>query len=236
MGSWAARRARLRGPILRRMRPVRAVLCAVVLAAAGCCSTPPRITDRSTPKAAYETFRGALARDETERELGSLTDGLQERLGIRSRGDWNDMRAVVLRSSHPLVKGIVCSEVVSERSLAPDTAELEVDMPLGYSGRVRMRRLTLLRVWVRPQGRAEAEPWVDVVLPEVTPRVAEDGLVVLVPRDDLAAVRDQLKDMRPGDEITKIEAVQEWFLDDFEAGGQTPEKIQKEADRGKETP
>ncbi len=218
------------------MRPVRAALCVVVLAAAGCCSTPPRVDDRSTPKAAYETFRGALARDEIEREFGSLTDGLQARLGVRSRADWDDMRAVVLRGSHPLVKGIVCSDVVAQRSLGPDTTELDVDMPLGYSGRVRMRRLTLLRIWVRPHGAQEAEPWVDVVLPDVTPRVTDDGVVVLVPRSDLDVVREQLKEMRPGDEITKIEAVQEWFLDDFEAGGQTPEEIQKEADRREEAP
>ena len=218
------------------MRPVRAVLCAVVLAAAGCCSTPPRVDDRSTPIASYETFRGALARDEIERELGSLTDGLQERLGIRSRADWDDMRAVVLHGSHPLVKGIVCSDVVAERSTGPDTAELDVDMPLGYSGRVRMRRMTLLRVWVLEEDESEPSAWIDLPLESIRGRPLEQGLLIETPPDVAELIYQQLREMGKGDRVVRIEAVQEWFLDDFEAGGQTPEEIQKEADGGEAAP
>ncbi|MHC4932124.1 MAG: hypothetical protein ACYTGV_08045 [Planctomycetota bacterium] len=119
---------------------------------AACCGLPPRVDDRSTPVSAFETFRGAVARAEYDREWACLSDPLRERLGLQNSLDWKDARAFVLHQGHLAVKGIRCSEVEG----APVTLEdgrvrIELSLPLGYEARVWMRPILVLRA------QAEAE-------------------------------------------------------------------------------
>ncbi|MFQ5843456.1 MAG: hypothetical protein ACE5JG_00540 [Planctomycetota bacterium] len=197
-----------------------------ILAVAGCCATPPRIDDRSTARRGYETFRGALARGEIDREFASFTDRLQRQLGVASPAEWDDVRAVVLRRRHPLVRGIVCSRVRAVREIGPDRAELEIDLPLGHEGRVGMRRLVVLRIWVRDrEGRVQAR--VDQILPRL--RVRAEGGVLRVPLPPgLAADIDEMILSLEAEGITKVELAREWFLDDFQSGGETPESVKRQ--------
>ena len=120
--------------------------------------------DRTTPTGAYETFRGAIARAEFNREWDCISDPMRKRLGLRSRGDWKDARAVVLDQRHILVKGICRSSVEGEPEvLADGRVRLELDFPLGYEGAVWMRPVLMLRAFVA----GETEPRIFVALPRL---------------------------------------------------------------------
>jgi hypothetical protein len=200
------------------MRPVRAVLglCLLLLP---CCSLPPRVDDRSTPVKAYETFRGALARGEHVREWDCLSRGLRQRLGMRSRADWNDARAVALDQSHLLVKGISRSGTEGEpRPLSDGRVELRIDFPFGYEGTVVMRRTILLRAYAE----GETEPFLLEPLAVLRLEAQSEPPGVLVPldRETMEWIGEELDR-----KVVRFEVVKEWQLDDFAAGDETPATV-----------
>ena len=202
---------------------MRAWLLLLLLAAAACSGLPARIDDRSSPEAAYRTFRGALARDEWEREWECLSDPLRRRLGLRDRGDWKDARVLVLTRRHMLVRGVVASEVEGEpETLADGRVVVSLKFPFGYRGDVLLTRLNVLRIFLVGESRPRIYEQLDkleVVVEAGSLRVALDpGLV-----------RDwtEFGVLRPGDEIERIEAGVEWFLDDFRAGDESPDTVRE---------
>ncbi|MHC4959815.1 MAG: hypothetical protein ACYTGN_15740 [Planctomycetota bacterium] len=210
------------------MRAVSATLCLVLLP---CCSLPPRVDDKSTPIGAYETFRGALARGEHVREWDCLSRGLRKRLGMRSRADWNDARAVALDQSHLLVKGISHSEAEGDpRTLDDGRVELKIDFPFGYEGTVVLRRTILLRAYAEGQ----AEPFLLEPLPELKVIALHDPAGVLVPLDPrtLEWIAEELDR-----KVVRFEVVKEWQLDDFAAGDETPATVRDNVEKkGRESP
>ena len=160
-----------------------AALLACLLA---CCALPPRVDDRSTPKSAYETFRGAIARAEYGREWDCLSDEMRRALGLQHRGSWEDARAVVLDQSHILIKGICLSDVDGEpKTLRDGRVQLCLDFPFGYEGKVVMRRAIVLRAFAE----GDTEPRVYEILPALKILWDKRGLTIPVP-DDL--LDDQL--------------------------------------------
>jgi hypothetical protein len=200
------------------MRAVRSWNLAWALLAA--CATPPRVDDRSTPTGAYETFRGALARGETEREYACFSPELARRLGIRSRQEWADLRTLALDSRHVVVRGISRSRIEGVKSRGMDTAEAELRFPLGIEGSVSLRRLPVVRVWTD----AGESPRVYEILDRLLVRVEAEGLVVPLPPDLLPACEAELRRGR----VIRAEALLEWFIDDFHVGGATPESVARQ--------
>jgi hypothetical protein len=204
-----------KNPRMRRVRSALGLAC--ILAS---CALPPRVDDRTTPVGAYETFRGAIARGEYDREWSCLSDGMRKSLGIANRGQWEDARTVVLTKSHILVRGICLSDVAGEPKALPDgRVLLELDFPLGYEGRVVLRPGVRLRAWVADS----PEPVVLEPLDKITLKWRKnDGVLVEVPEDAQRWIEPELA--RP---IVRFEVVTEWFLDDFAAGDETPKSVSK---------
>lgn len=202
---------------------MRAGFLLLLLAAAACRGLPARTDDRTTPERSYETFRGALARDEWEREWDCLSDPLRRRLGLRDRGDWKDARVLVLTGRHTLVRGVVASEVSGASAPRPDgRVSLGLEFPLGYRGEVLMSRLVVLRIFVR----GESRPRIYEQLERLDLKVEPDALRVAL---DPELVRDwrEFGVLRPEDQIERIEAGVEWFLDDFRAGEESPDTVRE---------
>ena len=202
---------------------MRAGFLLLLLAAAACRGLPARTDDRTTPERSYETFRGALARDEWEREWDCLSDPLRRRLGLRDRGDWKDARVLVLTGRHALVRGVVASEVAGASSPRSDgRVSLDLEFPLGYRGSVLMSRLVVLRIFIR----GESRPRIYEQLERLDLKVEPDALRVAL---DPELVRDwrEFGVLRPEDEIDRIEAGVEWFLDDFRAGEESPDTVRE---------
>ncbi|MDH3265129.1 MAG: hypothetical protein OEM24_14165 [Paracoccaceae bacterium] len=166
--------------------------------------------DRSTPEQAYRTFRGALARGEHEREWACLSDDLRrERLGMRSRSDWKDARAVALHRNHPVVWGIVHSDVREPRALPDGRVLLDLRFPLGYRGQVWMRRVPVLMAF----GADSLDPVVYEHLPALEVSKTGGGLRVAVPSEMLGWI-----DPKDLEGVVRVEAALLWFLDDFAVG------------------
>ncbi len=192
-------------------------------AAAACSGLPARIDDRTTPESAYRTFRGALARDVWEREWDCLSDTLRRRLGLRDRGDWKDARVLVLTRRHTLIKGVVASEVDGAPApLADGRVVLNVKFPFGYRGDVYLSRLTVLRIFVVGDARPRIYEQLEKLDVEVGPGALRIAL-------DPELVREWIEFgvLRPEDEIERIEAGVEWFLDDFRAGDESPDTVRE---------
>lgn len=211
------------------MRRVRS-LAAVAPLLLACCSLPPRVDDRSTPTAGYETFRGAIARGEHGREWASLSDGLRAKLGLEHRGDWIDLRTVVLDQKHLLVRGICRSEVASDPEALPDgRVRLVLDFPFGYEGRVTLRRVVVMRAYV-PE---EPDPVVYQQLSALRLEPDEKGRRIIIPLRDIDAedLKYVFEELERG--VARFEIAEEWLLDDFAAGGETPSRLREEHDARK---
>ena len=182
------------------------------------CALPPRVDDRSTPEQAYRTFRGAIARGEHEREWDVMSDPLRRSLGMKSLGEWKDARAVALKSSHRAIRGIVRSDVEGARPLPDGRVELDLRFPFGYRGKVRMRRIAVLRAF---REGAEA-PFLYDHLPSIDVEPTPRGLEVRVP----ATVLEGLGALDL-DGIVRFEALRIWFLDDFSIGDEDPGTVRK---------
>ncbi|MHC4970799.1 MAG: hypothetical protein ACYTG3_00545 [Planctomycetota bacterium] len=199
-------------------------LLAVVLLAQ--CALPPRVDDRATPKGAYETFRGAMARGEHEREFESLSDRLRRKLGVTSRAEWQDARAVALTQSHIAVRAIRRSTVEGEPQVLED-GRVRLDLRLRYflfsmEGRVWLRPIPVLRIYAE----GEEHPEIHRHLGGLEVVAGPDGLALRVPDDVLLDFEEALAQSRR--RITRFEARVEWFLDDYELGGETPAASRKE--------
>jgi len=187
------------------------------------CALPPRVDDRTNPADAYRTFRGALARQEYDREYACLSDGLRSKLGIESRAAWSDAR-LVLRGSHPLVKGIVRSHIDGRPRKGPDgRVRLALDLPFGYRASVWMRPAAVLRIWLE----GDQSPYYEQ-LDGLDPVLGKQALGVRVPPDLVETLREELAP--PGRRLLRIEAGWEWFLDDFDARDQTPDTVRGDLD------
>jgi hypothetical protein len=178
----------------------------------GACALPPRVDDQSTPERAYETFRGAMARDEYDRAYATLSDPLRRKYGVPRRPDFTDGMII---GGGVAVKAIRRSEAEGPAERLPDGRALL---------RVRLRYLVFgkdVRLWLRPVPvvRAYVEGKEAPVLydqPERLEVVMGKGgvLGVRVDPDLLAALE---KDVREG-RVRRFEAGIDWFVDDFEVG------------------
>lgn len=194
----------------------------LLAAALTACAMPPRVDDRSTPRLGFETFRGAMARGEIEREYACFSREMRERRLVMSLAEYRDARTVAIRDGHLIVRGVRRSKVVGDPRPAAEVADLEIAFPFGYRAHVRMRREAVLRVFVNGRER----PVVERRLPRLLATPRPDGVEVAVPPETMAAVADLVG--RPG--VRRVEAALEWYLDDFEFGGKTPASVRAEAE------
>lgn len=197
----------------------------VLLLCLAACATPPRVDDLSSPRGTYETFRGALAREEIEREYACLSENLCSRLGIRNRAEWRDLRTLVLRANHVVVKGIRRSSMKGEPVVSGEEAEAELSFPFGVSGRIRFLRRVVLRVY----RQGDDHPVVDELLEGVAVVPGADRLALLLPPEVSARVLQTLGEKNT---VSRVEVRPEWFLDDFEIAGTAPEDVAR--GRGRE--
>lgn len=190
-----------------------ALFSAALLAA---CALPPRETDRSTPEGTFRTFRGALARAEHEREWACLSDRLRGQLGLMSRLDWKDVRAVALTQGHPAVRGLSRAKITGDAEALPDgRVRLPVAVDVLFfrvSGTLTLRRETVLRAW-EP---GEEEPTLNYRLPDLRLTMADDGLGVTVPLEILRELEEYR--IERGLVLDRFEAARLWFLDGFRIG------------------
>jgi len=201
------------------MRAVRhfALLAVLLLAH---CALPPRVDDRTTPKGAYETFRGAIARGEHEREFEVLSDRLRRKLGVTSRTEWQDARAVALTQSHVAISAIRRSTVEGEAEALQD-GRVRLTLRLRYflfsmEGRVWLRPIPVLRIYAE----GEEHPEIHRHLEGMEVLAGPDGLTLRVPDDTVMDFEAALE--KEGRRIARFEARVEWFLDDYELGQETP--------------
>jgi len=147
-----------------------------------------------------------------------MSEGLADRLGMESRAQWDDARTVALTQGHLLVRGICRSTVKSQKKLPDGRVELQLSFPLGYKGRVVMRRDVLVRAYLP----GEPEPHLEALLGEIRLELAPEGsgVVLVVPKATLEFWKEDL-----GQRFERFEAQELWFLDDFAAGDDTPESI-----------
>jgi len=198
----------------------RSAVTLVVLLAA--CSLPPRETDRSTPEGTFRTFRGAVARAEYEREWDCISRQLRTSLGIESRVDWKDARAVVLTQDSLAIKGLKRAKITGEAEVLPDG---RIRLPVAVNaivfsikGTVTLRREVVLRAWLE----GEEEPEIDFQLDDVTLVYAPDGVGVRAPREILEILESALP---PGTSFARFEAAWIWFLDEFDFSGETEKSV-----------
>jgi len=184
------------------------------------CALPPRVDDRTTPKGAYETFRGAIARGEHEREFESLSDRLRRKLGVASRTEWQDARAVALTQGHVAISAIRRSTVEGEAQVLSD-GRVRLTLRLRYflfsmEGRVWLRPIPVLRIYAE----GEEHPEIHRHLEGMEVVAGPDGLTLRVPADTVMDFEAALA--QGGRRIARFEARVEWFLDDYELGQETP--------------
>ncbi|MHC4818068.1 MAG: hypothetical protein ACYTF8_08435 [Planctomycetota bacterium] len=190
------------------------------------CALPPRVDDRTSPKGAYETFRGAIARGEHEREFESLSDRLRLNLGVTSRTEWQDARAVALTQGHIAIRAIQRSSVEGEPQVLPD-GRVRLDLRLRYSllsmpGRVWLKPIPVLRIYAE----GEEHPEIHRHLAGLEVVAGPDGLALRVPADVVRDFEEALALQHR--RIARFEARVEWFLDDYELGDETPTANRKE--------
>lgn len=210
----------------------------LVVGALAACALPPRETDRNTPEGTFRTFRGAAARAEYEREWDCLSDKLRRSLGIESRADWKDARAVVLTQDHMAIRAMKRAKITGPAEELPDG---RIRLPVAVNavvfnvrGSVTLRREAVLRGWIP----GETEPVIDERLRSVHLMVAPEGVGALVPAKQLEWLEE---DFSTGTEFERVEAAWLWFLDSFEFGEQTsgnvtPESVHRDAQTRAETP
>ena len=197
-----------------------------------CCALPPRVEDRTSPKRAYETFRGAVARGEHEREFACLSKPLRRRLGISSRLEWRDARVVALTQGSAPIRAISRSQVKGEARMLDDgRALLELKLRylvFGLEGRVWLRPVPVLRIYM--EGSDRPEIYAD--LPGLRLERGPDGITVRVPARVLADFQELFEVEKR--RVRAFEARIEWFLDDYELGSETPDTQRRAIKAGRE--
>lgn len=175
------------------------------------CAMPPRVDDQRTPERAYETFRGAIARDEYDRAYGTLSDQLRKKFGLRSRAEFTDAWII---GGDMLVKVIRRSKATGPPETLKDG---RVRLPIrarylifGKDIRLWLRPVPVVRVYV--EGKESADFYQHLDRFELVEREGVLG-VELDPE-----LRQALEDGVKGGRIRRFEAGIEWFLDDFEVG------------------
>ncbi len=182
----------------------------------GACALPPRAEDASTPERAFETFRGALAREEFDRAYGLLSDGLRRKIGVESRAEFMDWGAVGGRKAVGAIRR--AKSKGPAEPLADGRALLRVRVSWLFFG--REVRLLFTRI---PVARAYVEGSEGAVFYEHL----ED--LELVQKDGLSGVRlppeaqESLKEGVRGGRLSGFEARNEWFLDDYDMGDEERE-------------
>jgi hypothetical protein len=196
------------------------------------CQLPPRVDDRGTPEQAFRTFRGALARGEHDREWECLSDPLRGSLGIHSSAEWKDAREIVLDQRHLLVRGIGRSEVEGEARALPDGRTLlRIGFPFGYEAQVWMRPVPVLRAFVEGDPVPKVYEHLDELSLALDPERRE--LLIRVPGAIVPYIAEEI---RPGRRFARVEAAIEWFIDDFEAGDETPASVRRDLEEKGQEP
>jgi hypothetical protein len=188
----------------------------VLLAA---CALPPRVDGQSTPLEAYETFRGAMAREEYDRAYATLSDPLLRKYGIKNRPMFTDGMVI---GGEMAVKAIRRSKAKGPAERLPDgRALLRVRVRywvFGKDVRIWLRPVPVVRVYV--EGR---ETPVLYDQPERFELVQEGGVVgVELPPDLMEELSKQVKAKGARRFVAGID----WFLDDFEVGAE-PQKAEE---------
>jgi len=192
------------------MRPVTRALW-VLIALLPACRLPPRTEDTSTPDRAFQTFRGALAREEFDRAYEVLSDRLRGQIGVQSRAEFMDWGAVAGKKA---VSAIRRAKACGPAERLPDGRMLlKVRVSWLFFGRdVRLVFVAIPVVRAYVQGREEAAGYEHL---ERLDLVFGDGFVgVRVPPE----VEMYLKKGVGGGKVRKFVAEIEWFLDDYEMG------------------
>jgi len=209
----------------------RARAAALVVGTLAACALPPRETDRTTPEGTFRTFRGAAARAEYEREWDCLSDQMRRSMGIASRTDWKDARAVVLTQDHLAIKALKRAKIIGEPETLPD-GRIRLNVAVNavvfrVKGTITLRREVVLRGWIP----GESEPYLDERLSAVRLLVGREGVGVRVPSDVMEWLTGEgdpeAADLKPGMEFDRLEAAWIWFLDSFQFGDETPTTVQQ---------
>lgn len=181
----------------------------LLLALLPACSLPPRVEDASSPERTFETFRGAIAREEFDRAYALLSDGLRKELGVRSRADFMDWGALAGRKA---VSAIRRAKAKGAAEVLPDgRAILVVRVCWLFFGRdvtLRFTRIPVVRAYV--DGSEEAVFYEHLKGLELV----REGQVVGVRLPDDAR-EDLIQGVRGG-RLRGFTARQEWFLDGFD--------------------
>jgi hypothetical protein len=190
------------------------------------------VDDRTTPLRAYETFRGAMARGEHGREFECLSDDLRARLGVASRAEWQDARAVALTQGHVAIRAVTRSTIEGEPRRLGDGRTL-LRLRLRYlvfsmRGRVWLQPVPVLRIYAEGEPRPAIYRHLDGLAVVETPL----GLAVQVPDEVLGDFREVFA--REGRRVARFEARVEWFLDDYKLGDETPDSGRSEIARERE--
>ncbi len=173
---------------------------------------PPRVDDQSAPERTYETFRGAIARDEYDRAYGTLSDQLRRKFGLTSRGQFTD--AWTIGRSGMAVGAIRRSEAKGPAEPLPDGRVLLAIrvkyLIFGKDVRLWFRPVPVVKVYV--EGKESPAFYQHMARLEV---VRQKG--VLGVRLDPVLLEELDEGVQRG-RILRFEAGIEWFLDDFEVG------------------
>jgi hypothetical protein len=176
------------------------------------------VDDRTSPVAAYETFRGALARAEYDRAYATLSDPLRKKLGVRSRAEFKD--GMIVLGDDIAAKALARSKAKGPAQGLPDgRAMLPVRLRyllFGRDVRLWLRPVAVVRVFV--DGQKEPVFYDHLAAFELR----EEGGVVGVRLDPRlrAALEAEVRTGR----VRRFEAGIEWFLDDFEVGDEGERK------------
>jgi hypothetical protein len=169
------------------------------------------VDDRTTPERAYETFRGAIARDEYDRAYGTLSDQLRAKFGLRSRAEFTDAWII---GGDVAVKAIRRSKATGPpealkdgRVLLPIRARYLI---FGMDVRVWLRPVPVVRVYLEGQESADFYQHLDRF-----ELVERDGVLGVKLDPEL---QQALEEGVKGGRVRRFEAGIEWFLDDFEVG------------------
>jgi hypothetical protein len=176
------------------------------------CAMPPRTDDQSTPERAYETFRGAIARDEYRRAYGTLSDRLRGKLGLTSPGQFTDAMVV---GGGMAVGAIRRSKAKGPVEPLPDgraLLRLKVRYLLLFGPDVSLwlRAVPVVKVWVEGKEAPEFYQHMDRL------EVVREGDLLGV-RLDPELLEELEEGVRRG-QVRAFKAGFEWFLDDFEVG------------------
>lgn len=175
------------------------------------CALPPRVDDQTTPERAYETFRGAIARDEYDRAYGTLSDPLRAKFGLKSRAEFTDAWIIGGDVAVKLVRRSKATgpakPLKDGRVLLPIRARYLI---FGKDIRLWLRPVPVVRVYLEGQDSADFYQHLDRF------ELVENEGVLGVRLDP--ELLQELEEGVKGGRVRRFEAGIEWFLDDFEVG------------------